>query len=683
MNSTLLVVATILTLVIAYRFCISFSEARTFSLKDKIAIVFLFFVLISISQVQSATLITLSAKQATGGALMKTNLNDSAVYFPTANPANDRIVWTVPGTLPAGLYQVDIDFYQASGVPYSINEYISFEASGATQLGLLDFYYLGLSTGTYTKSIGFYSPNVLSSIALIKSSQRNSPTFGIRTIRITAGTEAAISSKQFVFQLPVTGTQIAVPFSLPKGLYVVNAAVATATTWVGTGGSTTTTPSATTNRIYLEENAQPAILSGGPVTSITVNHFPPATGPNMSSAGGAPLLTIVDTTYIETRTLKLIGYAGTGLPQLDILPGGKKVALVSSWDDGGLDDIQLMDTLYQYGIKGTFMMVAGTSAMIPRMNELEAKAMEIGSHSWSHPPFYNSSPQRCLDESVEARRLLESKLGHPIISFAYPYDYSPAYDTKGDYVLRSLRSAGYWFGRSTSTGATLRTVDAMSEPLTMKPTTHFIGSAANMKSLLDARLLIPGSVFHLWGHSYELAGTGMATLRSTLAVLAKNPSVWYATIGELMLWKYTREKLQIVANLNVVGDKTFTLKMPWLHPYLRKVPVSLIVPAGVTVVEWRGIQYPVTNSRVQLMWDSPALTNVGDVIAPNKFQLSTKKNQLDVKNITSDQEVVVCTLSGKMVANKLVHASSNVTFNLASGVYLVRVGTETSKVLIN
>lgn len=682
MNSTPIVVGTILIFIIVYHLYIRFKKARIASIKDKIATTFLLFVFISISQVQSATLVTLTAKQATGGALIKTNLNDSAVYFPTANPANDRIVWTVPGTLPAGLYQVDIDIYQAAGVSFSVNEYISFEATGATQLGMLDFYYLWVPAGTYTKSIGFYSPNVLSTVALIKSAQRNLNTFGIRAIRISAGTEAAMASKQFVFQLPVTGKQISVPFPLPTGLYQVNATVATATTWTVTGGATITTPSAKTNRIYLDQPAQPAILSGGPVTTITVNHFPPVTGPNMSTAGVAPLMTIMDTTNIESRTLKLIGYTGAGLPQLDIFPGGKKVALVSSWDDGGLSDVQLMDTLYQYGMKGTFMMIAGSSAMIPRMSEIEAKGMEIGSHSWSHPAFYTSSPKRCLDEAVEARRLLESKLGHPVITFAYPYDYSPAYDVNGDYVLGSLRSAGYWYGRPTGTGSTLGTVDMMAEPLAMKPTTHFNGSATYMKSLLDARLLIPGSVFHLWGHSYELAGTGMATFRATIGVLANNPSVWYTTLGDLMVWRYTRKKLQIEANLTAVGDKTFTLKMPYLHPYLRKVPVSLIVPAGVTAVEWQGVQYPVLNSRVQLMWGSPTINDVEGIVIPSKFQLATNHNQLEVYNIIAGQEVVVYTLSGKELTKKPLETSSSVSFNLASGAYLVRVGTEIRKVLI-
>ena len=563
--------------------------------------IFITYLLLSL-QLNATTLVTLTAKQAVGGSLLKTNLNDSAVYFPAANPTKDRIIWKLPSSLPPGFYQVDIDFYQSTGSTYSKNEYLSFEDSSETQLGFLDFYYLDVGTGSNTKSIGFYSNNVLSSVVLIKSSQRNLNTAGICVIRISVGSQASMATQQFVFQLPVSGNQVSVPMTLPTGSYIVNAASNVATSWEVTGGTTINIPSATTNRFYVDQPVLSASVTSGSVSSMTITHYPPATtSPDMLSAGIAPLMQLTDTTYIETRTLKLTGYTGKGLPQLDILPYGKKVALVTSWDDGQLADIQLADTLAHYGVKGTFMIIASKSAIIPKMTNIETKGMEIGSHSWSHPAFYTSSPKCCLDEATESRRFLESKLGHPVISFAFPFDYKPAYDVNGDYVLAALRAAGYWSGRGTSTGFSAK-IDNMVEPLSMRPTCHFEVGAATLQSKLNAMLKVPGSVFYMWGHSYELAGDGLNTLRGGLSVIANNPAVWYATLGELMIWQYTRNKLQIVSNTNTLGDKTFTLIMPWLNPYLRKVPISLIVPKGLTTVEWQGIQYPVENGRVHLIW---------------------------------------------------------------------------------
>lgn len=576
-------------------------------MKKFTSLIFVICLLFSL-QLKAAALVTLTAKQAVGGSLLKTNLNDSAVYFPAASPTKDRIIWTLPSSLPPGLYQVDIDFYQPTGSVFSKNEYISFEATSDTQLGFLDFYYLGIVAGNYTKSIGFYSNNALSSISLIKSSQRNINTAGIRAIRISVSTQANMASQQFVFQLSVIGNQVSVPMLLPAGSYIVNALSSVATCWTMTDGTQIKVPIATSNRIYIDQPVVSTSVTSGSVSSIVITHYPPEIKSlDMSSAGASPLMQTVDTTNIETRTLKLIGYTGEDLPQLDILPYGKKVALVSSWDDGQLADIQLADTLLHYGVKGTFMMIANTSAMIPQMNVLEAKGMEIGSHSWSHPAFYTSSPKRCLDEAVESRRFLESKLGHPVISFAFPLDYKAAYNENGNYVLDALRAAGYWSGRGTSTGLSPK-IDNMVEPLSMLPTCHFGVGAATLQSKLNSMLILPGSVFHIWGHSYELAGMGMATLQADLAVVANNPAVWYATLGELMLWQFTRNKIQIVFNQNTLGDKTFTFKMPWLNPFLRKVPISVTVPKGVSTVEWQGVQYPVQNGRVQLMWGETVLT---------------------------------------------------------------------------
>lgn len=550
----------------------------------------------------SNTLITLTAKQAVGGSLLKTNINDSAVFFPAESRANDRIKWILPHSLPPGLYQIDIDFYQPKGSAFSKNEFISFQTTNDAQLGFLDFYYLGLGAGSSTKSIGFYSNNVLTSLALIKGSQRNLNTSGIRAIRIRQGVPSEMASRQFVFQLTVSENHVFVPMPLPSGSYIVSAASAIATTWTVTGGTQIKVPSGISNRIYVDQPVLSTTINSGSVSSIVITHYPPVTNnPDMSSAGTEPLMQTVDSTKIDKRSLRFIGYTGKGKPQLDIFPGGKKVALVSSWDDGQLADIQLADTLAHYGIKGTFMIIAGSSPVIPQMNVLEAKGMEIGSHSWSHPSFYTSSPTRCFDEAVASKRFLESKLGHPVISFAFPFDYKAAYDVNGDYVLAALRAAGYWSGRGTSTGYFPK-IDNMVEPLSMRPTYHFGVGAVKLKSRLNEMLSEPGSVLYIWGHSYELAGVGMTTLRADLAVLANNSEVWYATVGKLMLWQFIRDKLKIFPDSNTTGDISFTLEMPWLNPYLRQVPISLIVPKGVTVVEWQGVQFPVKNGRVQLMW---------------------------------------------------------------------------------
>jgi peptidoglycan/xylan/chitin deacetylase (PgdA/CDA1 family) len=546
----------------------------------------------------STKAILLDATQAKGGEFIQTDRETAAVLFPATAPVNDKITWAIDGSLPVGLWQVDLDFYQPES-SFSPNQILRFEGGDGEKLATLDLYYSGFTKGTYTRSIGFYSSRSVSAIALVKNAQRNVNTVAVRSIRILPATYASLEKLQSVFQLPVSGQQVALPFPLQSGVYVVNSAKPIALNWISPEGNAFATPLNSEVRVFIDQSIQPSVISGEPVAFIQLTHYPTSISPDMTSAGNFPLTGVVDSTKNETRTLKLIGYRGSEMPKVDLFPSGKSMAVVTSWDDGQAMDVQVMECLSKYGMKGTFYMNRG-SAMNTRLDELEAKGMEIGSHSWSHPPFYNSSPDRCLAEAVEMRRYLEKILGHPVISFSYPFVYQPAYDAGGDYVLRSLRQAGYWSGRTTTTGD--NRIDSIPEPLAMRPNFHFKVGAAKTKEKLDELLQKPGSILYLWGHSYELAGDGTKILEEVLASLANHPEVWYATLGELMTWQFTRNHLQIEQASTKGGGKSFTLKMPWLHPWLQKLPLSLTVPDGVTEVLWQGKPIPVVNRRVQLVW---------------------------------------------------------------------------------
>ena len=546
----------------------------------------------------STKAILLDATQAKGGEFIQTDRETAAVLFPATAPVNDKITWAIDGSLPVGLWQVDLDFYQPES-SFSPNQILRFEGEDGEKLATLDLYYSGFTKGTYTRSIGFYSSRSVSAIALVKNAQRNVNTVAVRSIRILPATYTSLEKLQSVFQLPVSGQQVALPFPLQSGVYVVNSAKPIALNWISPEGNAFATPLNSEVRVFIDQSIQPSVISGEPVAFIQLTHYPTSISPDMTSAGNFPLTGVVDSTKNETRTLKLIGYRGSEMPKVDLFPSGKSMAVVTSWDDGQAMDVQVMECLSKYGMKGTFYMNRG-SAMNTRLDELEAKGMEIGSHSWSHPPFYNSSPDRCLAEAVEMRRYLEKILGHPVISFSYPFVYQPAYDAGGDYVLRSLRQAGYWSGRTTTTGD--NRIDSIPEPLAMRPNFHFKVGAAKTQEKLDELLQKPGSILYLWGHSYELAGDGTKILEEVLASVANHPEVWYATLGELMTWQFTRNHLQIEQASTKGGGKSFTLKMPWLHPWLQKLPLSLTVPDGVTEVLWQGKLIPVVNRRVQLVW---------------------------------------------------------------------------------
>jgi len=546
----------------------------------------------------STKAILLDATQAKGGEIIRTDREAAAVLFPAVSQVNDKITWTIAGSFPPGLWQVDLDFYQPES-PFSPNQLLCFEGEDGEKLATVDLYYSGFTKGTYTRSIGLYSSKSVSAIALVKNAQRNINTVAVRSIRILPATPASLEKLQSVYQLPVSGQHVVLPFSLQSGVYIVNSPNPVALNWISPEGNAFATPLSNEVRVFIGQNTQPSVISGGPVAFIQLTHYPTKVCPDMTSAGNLPLTVVVDSTKTETRTLKLIGYRGKEMPKIELFPAGKSMAVVTSWDDGQAMDMQVMECLNQFGMKGTFYMNRG-SAMNTRLEELEAKGMEIGSHSWSHPPFYNSSPDRCFAETVEMRRYLEKILGHPVISFAYPFVYQPAYDAGGDYVLRSLRQAGYWSGRTTTTGD--NRIDSIPNPLAMRPNFHFKVGAAKTKEKFEDLIKKPGSILYIWGHSYELAGDGAKILEEVLASVANRPEVWYATLGELMTWQFIRKHLHIEQTSIKGSGKSFILKMPWLHPWLRKVPVCLTMPLGVTQVLWQGRKIPVVDHQVQLSW---------------------------------------------------------------------------------
>lgn len=541
--------------------------------------------------------IRLEAAQAKGGKTIKTDKGVPAVLFPATDPTNAKIVWQLNQPLPPGLWQIDLAFYQPN-TTFSPNQLMLFEGKEGANLGSLDLYYIGYSKGSFTRSVGLSNTMPLTALTLLKNRQRRLDTVSVVSIRIIPAVATALDKLQCIFQFPVKDQKVMTSLPLPAGLYVISTTKPVSLSWTLPSGKTFTTPSAREVRVYLDGPVQPKVTSGGPVNEIVFTRYP-ANNTVITVPGNPPLMTVTDPTKSETRTLVLNGYRGKDAPKLDLLPGGKTIAVVSSWDDGQLMDLPLAECLQKYGVKGTFYM-NHHSKMLPQLRELEAKGMEVGSHSWSHPAFYNSSPKRCLDEAVEMRRFLEKELGHPVISFAYPYNYQPAYDADGDYVVRSLRQAGYWSGRATSTGD--NRIDAIPEPLAMRPNFHYNAGAIKVKAKLDELLKKPGSVLYFWGHSYELTGDGMKKLEAVLDAVARRPDVWYATLGELMIWQYMRNHLKIEKPSATPAGESYTLQMPWLHPYLRQVPVSLTVPEGVTSVTWQGQTIPVADRRVQLKW---------------------------------------------------------------------------------
>jgi len=134
---------------------------------------------------------------------------------------------------------------------------------------------------------------------------------------------------------------------------------------------------------------------------------------------------------------------------------------------------------------------------------------EIGGHTASHPADMKLlSDADLYSEIVENKGFLESVIGRPITSFAYP---KGKYDQR---VVDAVAAAGYKGARTVDVGNILSAED----PYRTRPSFHIQPNRKEYggmnwlcwgKDLFAKALEVEDSVFHIWGHSWEVDQYGL------------------------------------------------------------------------------------------------------------------------------------------------------------------------------
>ncbi len=288
-------------------------------------------------------------------------------------------------------------------------------------------------------------------------------------------------------------------------------------------------------------------------------------------------------------------------PAFAPFPGGKRIAVMTTWDDGATEDLRLAEILNRQGYRPTFFLTHNSKAA-EFLDKLIALNVEIGSHGYNHPFLYRIPPDTVKDECRAMRRFLETKLGHPVVSYAYPNGYSPAYDVDGDYVLRGVEAAGYWSGRTTNVAQ--ETIDSIKNPL-MWQTDGFFGNSKPLEAVWEKTKTKDGAIFYFWGHSWQIGKTDAdwAKFETFAAQFAGNPDAWYASQGAMSVWWWARKNVQVAVLKKSAEKVSVEITRPWIHPYLSaQCPLAFSVPVGVETVIWQGKSIPVTHGKVDLAW---------------------------------------------------------------------------------
>lgn len=171
------------------------------------------------------------------------------------------------------------------------------------------------------------------------------------------------------------------------------------------------------------------------------------------------------------RLLKWLGYETLTFRDLadkgfiHRLQYGKRYLMITA-DDGYQDNLtRMLPLLEKYGYKAVVYVVTGEGynrwdveqasnpdTRVDLMNGEQLKALvasghvEIGGHTLSHPRLSTLSPEQQAHEIQENKRQLETLLGYPLLSFAYPYG-----DMDESAKVQAM-AAGYRFAVATNSG---------------------------------------------------------------------------------------------------------------------------------------------------------------------------------------------------------------------------------------
>lgn len=145
--------------------------------------------------------------------------------------------------------------------------------------------------------------------------------------------------------------------------------------------------------------------------------------------------------------------------------GSGKKQIILTFDDGYTDNYNYaFPLLKKYGFKCVIYLLSHLDynrwdvevkenpenrfelMNLDMIKEMEEYGIEFGGHTKTHPKLATLSLENACEEIFESKKVLEEKLGHPLISFAYPYG------NLNEDVKKIVKKAGYSFAVATDSG---------------------------------------------------------------------------------------------------------------------------------------------------------------------------------------------------------------------------------------
>lgn len=245
----------------------------------------------------------------------------------------------------------------------------------------------------------------------------------------------------------------------------------------------------------------------------------------------------------------------------------KDIIVTTSWDDGAIEDLKLLEFLNKYKLKGTFYISQKINSQIKpgkkltRLSDDEikkiAETQEIGAHSLNHIYFDQLNDEEIKNEINGSKQYLENLLGEKIKMFCYPggkfnEKASKTVKTAGFLGARTTEVFKFSFDNPFAMATTIHCypfplrkdgLSVLLQPLLRNknpilnlglPLKSFLSWNNLAKCLFDYTLQ-NGGIFHLWGHSWEIEKNEMwDDLEKLFKYISKRPDVKYLTNSETL-----------------------------------------------------------------------------------------------------------------------------------------------------
>ena len=235
----------------------------------------------------------------------------------------------------------------------------------------------------------------------------------------------------------------------------------------------------------------------------------------------------------------------------------KLKALSFSYDDGVIEDRDLIKIFDRYNIKATFNVSIGKALKKPErfIQSAEIKTLyknhEVASHGYLHRTMILLKDHSLKEEIASNQEAIAKILGNPPPGFAYPYGRHTS-SKAPTRIYEALAKHKLVYAR------TCKMADSFDLPqnfLQWHPYCHHNRAKGVAKKFLDYKAE-KMSVLIIWGHSYEFAArvdkkTGKKRAENWKLIdnlckeLAHKPEIWYATMGDIALYVKATEKLTV------------------------------------------------------------------------------------------------------------------------------------------